>query len=228
MKKKKLQKVCGQKKKPTIIDIFQNQTFVPLEINNRWIEEIKKQIKELPDERKERFKKDYGLSDYDASVLISHKGIADYFEECVKLYKNPKTIANWIMGELLAQIKGKILKADEIPLKPSHLIEILNMIDAGKITGNIGKEIFKEAYITGVSPIEIVNRQNLIQIQDENLIEKVVEEVLKENEKAVNDWKKGKEQTIGFLVGQVMKKTKGKANPNLAKDVLIKYLKDLK
>ncbi|MCM8817899.1 MAG: Asp-tRNA(Asn)/Glu-tRNA(Gln) amidotransferase subunit GatB [Candidatus Omnitrophica bacterium] len=207
---------------------FPEPDLVPIEINNEWIEEIKNQIKELPDERKERFKKDYGLSDYDSSILISHKGIADYFEICVKLYKKPKIIANWIMGELLAQIKGKILKADDIPLKPPHLIEILKMIDEGKITGSIGKEIFKESYQTGISPIEIVNKKNLIQIQDENLLEKVVEEVLKENEKAVSDWKKGKEQAVAFLVGQVMRKTKGKANPNLAKEILIKYLKNLK
>ncbi|MCM8804618.1 MAG: Asp-tRNA(Asn)/Glu-tRNA(Gln) amidotransferase subunit GatB [Candidatus Omnitrophica bacterium] len=207
---------------------FPEPDLVPLEIKDELIEKIRREIEELPDQRKERFKNTYGLSDYDANVLITQKGIADYFEECVKLYKNPKIIANWIMGELLAKIKGKILKAEEIPLKPENLVEILKLIDEGKITGTIGKEIFKESYETGLSPIDIVKKKNLIQIKDEEILIKVVEDVVKENEKAVGDWKKGKEQVIGFLVGQVMRKTSGKANPNVVKEILIEYLKKLK
>ncbi len=207
---------------------FPEPDLVPLEIDEEWIEKIKKEITELPDERKERFKKEYGLSDYDSGVLISQKGIADYFEECVRSYKKPKIVANWIMDQLLAYTKGKVLKSQDIPLKPDYLVEILKLIDEGKITGTIGKEIFRESFETGVSPLEIVNKKNLIQIKDESILEKIVQEVLNENEKAVNDWKNGKEQVLGFLLGQVMKKTEGKANPNLAKNILIEYLKKLK
>ncbi|MCM8772489.1 MAG: Asp-tRNA(Asn)/Glu-tRNA(Gln) amidotransferase subunit GatB [candidate division WOR-3 bacterium] len=207
---------------------FPEPDLVPLEINDGWIEEIRKEIKEMPDERKERFKKDYGISDYDANVLISHKGIADYFEECVKLYNNPKVIANWIMSEILAQIKGKVLKKEEIPLKPEYLVDILKLIEENKITVNTGKEILKEVYNTGLSPCEIVEKKNLLQIQDIELIGKFVEEVIRENEKAINDWKKGKQEVISFLVGQVMRKTKGRANPNIVRNILIEYLKSLK
>jgi aspartyl/glutamyl-tRNA(Asn/Gln) amidotransferase subunit B (EC 6.3.5.-) len=206
---------------------FPEPDLVPLEIDEKWISEIKSQIEELPDERKERFKNQYKLSDYDANVLTSQKGIADYFEECVKLYKNPKIVANWIMDQLLSLTKGKILKASEIPLKPEYLIEILNLIDEGKITQTTGKEIFKESYQKGISPGMIVKEKNLIQIEDREILKKYAEEVIKENEKAVNDWKKGKEQVIGFLVGQVMKKMSGKANPNIVKEILIDYLKKI-
>ena len=206
---------------------FPEPDLVPLEIDEEWISEIKSQIGELPDERKERFKNQYKLSDYDANVLTSQKGIADYFEECVKLYKNPKIVANWIMDQLLSLTKGKILKASEIPLKSEYLIEILNLIDEGKITQTTGKEIFKESYQKGISPGIIVKEKNLIQIEDREILKKYAEEVIKENEKAVNDWKKGKEQVIGFLVGQVMKKMSGKANPNIVKEILIDYLKKI-
>ena len=206
---------------------FPEPDLVPLEIDEKWILEIKSQIGELPDERKERFKNQYKLSDYDANVLTSQKGIADYFEECVKLYKNPKIVANWIMDQLLSLTKGKILKASEIPLKSEYLIEILNLIDEGKITQTTGKEIFKESYQKGIPPGIIVKEKNLIQIEDREILKKYAEEVIKENEKAVNDWKKGKEQVIGFLVGQVMKKMSGKANPNIVKEILIDYLKKI-
>ncbi len=206
---------------------FPEPDLVPLEIDENWILEIKNQIGELPDERRERFKSQYKLSDYDATVLTSQKGIADYFEECVKLYKNPKIVANWIMDQILSLTKGKILKATEIPLKPEYLVEILKFIDEGKITQTIGKEILRESYQTGISPGIIVKERNLIQIEDKEILKKFVEEVIKENEKAVNDWKKGKEQVIGFLVGQVMRKTSGKANPNIVKEILIDYLKKI-
>ncbi|HOK56901.1 MAG TPA: Asp-tRNA(Asn)/Glu-tRNA(Gln) amidotransferase subunit GatB [bacterium] len=207
---------------------FPEPDLVPVEINSEWIEKIKGEIAELPDERKERFKKEYNLSDYDAGVLISQKGIADYFEICVRNYNNPKIIANWIMGELLSLTKGKILNKEEIPLKVENFIEILKMIDEKKITMTVGKEIFKESFMTGEKPSEIVKKRNLIQIEDESIIKNIVNEVLQENQKAIDDWKKGKEQVIGFLVGQVMRKTGGKTNPNIVKEILLDSLKNLK
>ncbi|MCM8786222.1 MAG: Asp-tRNA(Asn)/Glu-tRNA(Gln) amidotransferase subunit GatB [Candidatus Omnitrophica bacterium] len=207
---------------------FPEPDLVPISIDDKWIEEIKKEIGELPEQRKERFKTEYNLSDYDAGVLTSEKGIADYFEECVKYYKNPKIIANWIMSELLSLTKGKILKKEEIPLKAENFVEILKLIEEKKITVSVGKEIFKESYKTGEIPSEIVKKKNLMQIEDESLIEKIAQQVIQENQKAVEDWKKGKEKTIMFLVGQVMRKTGGKANPDIAKKTLIEHLNKLK
>lgn len=207
---------------------FPEPDLVPILITEEWIEKLKREIGELPDERKSRFEKEYGLSAYDAKVLTSQKGIADYFEECVKLYSNPKIIANWIMGEILALVKGKILSKDKIPLPPKFLVEILKLIDERKITMMTGKEILKESYEKKISPLQIVKDKNLLQIEDREVLEKVADEVLLENKKAVEDFLKGKEQVIGFLIGQVMRKTGGKANPGMVKEIILKYLKGKK
>lgn len=206
---------------------FPEPDLVPIEISYEWIEKIKKEIGQLPEEKKERFKKEYSLSDYDAKVLTSQKGIADYFEKCIKIYNKPKLVANWIMGEILALIKGRIKRAEDIPLKPEFLIEVVKLIEEGKITGIIGKEVLKEAFEKNISPYKIVKERNLIQIVDENFLNKFVEQVINENKKAIQDFKKGKTQVIGFLIGQVIRKTGGKANPNIVKEILLEYLKKI-
>ena len=204
---------------------FPEPDLVPVEINAEWIEKVKETIGELPAERKERFMKDYNLSDYDATLLTSKKEIGDYFEKCVKKFNKPKTVANWIMGDLMAILKEKKIKINNSPMTPDYLVELLTLIEEKKITGTIGKEVLVDVFETGKSPSEIVKEKNLVQIQDENFISKVIEEVVKENPKPVEDYKKGKEKAIGFLIGQVMKKTKGKANPQIVRELLVEHLK---
>ncbi|MCD6407704.1 Asp-tRNA(Asn)/Glu-tRNA(Gln) amidotransferase subunit GatB [bacterium] len=206
---------------------FPEPDLVPVEINAEWIEKVKETIGELPSERKERFMRDYNLSDYDATLLTSKKEIGDYFEKCVKKFNKPKIVANWIMGDLMAILKEKKIKINNSPMTPDYLVELLTLIEEKKITGTIGKEVLVDVFETGKSPSEIVKEKNLIQIQDEDFISKVIEEVVKENPQPVEDYKKGKEKAIGFLIGQVMKKTKGKANPQIVRELLIEHLKKI-
>lgn len=206
---------------------FPEPDLVPVEIDREWIERVKKTIGELPAERKERFIKNYDLSDYDALLLTSKKEIGDYFEKCLEKFNKSKIVANWIMGDLMAILKEKKIEINNSPMTPEYLVELLTLIDEKKITGTIGKEVLVDVFETGKSPSEIVKEKNLVQIQDEDFISKVIEEIIKANPQPVEDYKNGKEKAIGFLIGQVMKKTKGKANPQIVKKVLIEYLKKI-
>jgi len=205
---------------------FPEPDLVPLKIDKELIEKIKSQIGELPEEKLNRFKNQYNLSYYDASVLTSKKEIADYFETCLSYLSNPKILTNWIMGDLMALTKEKKIKFDENPVSPKLLTELVKLVIDGKITGTIGKEILKEVFNTGKTPSEIIKEKNLVQIQDEDFLTKIVKEVLEENPKAISDYKEGKKQAIGFLIGKVMQKTKGKANPNKTQEIIIKYIKE--
>ncbi|RKY31272.1 MAG: Asp-tRNA(Asn)/Glu-tRNA(Gln) amidotransferase GatCAB subunit B [Candidatus Omnitrophota bacterium] len=204
---------------------FPEPDLLPLTIDDKMIETIKKQIGELPGERKERFCKQYNLSQYDAEILTSKKEIGDYFEKCVKLLNQPKVIANWIMGDLMALLKEKKAKINETKLTPELLTEIISLVINNKITANVGKELLVEVFETGKSPKKIVEEKKLLQIEDDGFIIKVAEQVLEENKKAVEDYKKGKEKVIGFLIGKVMEKTKGKANPQKTQQILKELLK---
>jgi len=205
---------------------FPEPDLVPLKIDKELIEKIKSQIGELPEEKLNRFKNQYNLSHYDASVLTLKKEIADYFETCLSYLSNPKILANWIMGDLMALTKEKKIKFDENPVTPKLLTELVKLVIDGKITGTIGKEILKEVFNTGKTPSEIIKEKNLVQIQDEDSLIRIVKEVLEENPKAISDYKEGKTQAIGFLIGKVMQKTKGKANPNKTQEIIIKYIKE--
>ena len=206
---------------------FPEPDLPPLSINKSQLERAANEIPELPTIRKKRFIKEYNLPDYDASLLTSQKAMADYFEKSVSLLSEPKLISNWIMTELLAILKEKKVMIKDSPLKPESLVEIVELQKEGKVTGQIAKEIFRESFRTGERPTEILKRKGGTQISDEDLISKVIEELLKDKPKAVEDYKKGKEKAIGFLVGMVMSKTKGRANPQLVTRLLKERLKSL-
>jgi len=204
---------------------FPEPDLLPVEIDDDFMKRVEREIGELPEERRERIKREYNLPDYDIDVLMSKKIIIDYYEECGKIFKNYKMISNWIMGEIMALIKEEREINIFEKIAPEKFIGLLNMIKKGKITSTVGKEVLKEVFRTGMSPEEIVKEKNLLQIDDESFIKTMVKEVIEENPKAVDDYKKGKEKVIGFLVGQVMKKAKGKANPSLVKNTFEKILK---
>jgi len=204
---------------------FPEPDLLPVEIDDDFMKRVERKIGELPEERKERIKREYNLPDYDIDVLMSKKIIIDYFEECGKIFKNYKMISNWIMGEIMALIKEEREINIFEKIAPEKFIGLLNMVEKSKITSTVGKEVLKEVFKTGRSPEEIVKEKNLLQIDDESFIETMVKEVIEENPKAVDDYRKGKEKVIGFLVGQVMKKAKGKANPSLVKNTFEKILK---
>jgi aspartyl-tRNA(Asn)/glutamyl-tRNA(Gln) amidotransferase subunit B len=167
----------------------------------------------------------YGLPKYDSEVLTSSIELADYFELCARETGDAKIVSNWIMSELLRAIKGDDREIKDCPVSPSDLTELLKMIKDGTISGKIGKDVFKEMYREGKSARAIVKDKGLIQISDEAEIAAIIKQVLKGNPEQVAKYKEEKEQLLGFFVGQVMKKTKGKANPRLVNEILEKALK---
>jgi aspartyl-tRNA(Asn)/glutamyl-tRNA(Gln) amidotransferase subunit B len=199
---------------------FPEPDLVPLIIEEKWIEEIERNLPELPKEKKERFIKEYQIPEYDAEIITTSKPLANYYEDCVRLYPNPKVVSNWIMGELMHRLKTDKKGIEECPVTPELLAAMLRMIEVGTISGKIAKTVFEEMYLTCEEPEKIVKRKGLLQLSDKEEILKVIERVLVKNKKDVADYKKGKAKVFGFLVGQVMKETKGNANPKLVNDIL--------
>jgi len=204
---------------------FPDPDLVPIRIDGLWIEEIRRSLPELPDEKKERFVREYGIPEYDAEILISTKAMASYYEESVRLFPEPKTVSNWMMGDLLRELKRDEKEIDQSLLTPLHLAEMLSMIKEGAISGKIAKDVFEEMYRSGERPGKIVKDKGWVQILDEAEITNAIERVIKANPKQVEDYQQGKEKVFGFFVGEVMKLTKGKANPKLVNELLRKKLK---
>ena len=199
---------------------FPDPDLLPLMVDDDWIKSIKKTLPELPHEKKERFKKEYSLPSYDADILTSIRGIADYFEKCVKEFPDPKQVSNWIMGSLLGLLNAQGKAIEETPVSAQDLAELLNLIQEGIISGKIAKTVFEEMAQTGKPPKEIVEKKGLVQLTDPDVIEKVVEKVLADSSREVEDYKNGKTKLFGYFVGQVLKETKGKANPKVVNDIL--------
>jgi aspartyl-tRNA(Asn)/glutamyl-tRNA(Gln) amidotransferase subunit B len=204
---------------------FPDPDLVPLMVEEKWIEEIKQSLPELPDDKKERFIKDYGIPEYDAEILTSTKAMANYYEECVRHFPEPKTVSNWMMGDFLRELKRDEREIDQCPVTPPHLAEMLSMVKNGTISGKIAKDVFEEMYRTGEEPGKIVKDKGWTQIVDKTEIEKAIETTIEANPKQVEDYQNGKEKLFGFFVGEVMKQTKGKANPKLVNELLKKKLK---
>ena len=203
---------------------FPDPDLVPIMIDEAWVEELRKTIPELPEQKRERFVKNYKIPEYDAGVLTSSKPLADYFEQCTALFPQPKTISNWMMGDLLRELKKDGRNIVDCPVLPSALVDLLKLIESGTISGNIAKGIFEEMYQTQKSAGSIVDEKGLKQITDSSAIEKIVAEVLQANPSQVEEFKGGKEKVLGFLVGQVMKASKGKANPAMVNKLLKKKM----
>ena len=203
---------------------FPEPDLVPIEVEPSWIEQIKTQIVELPDSRQQRFINQYGLPEYDADLLISERAMAEWFEQVVKLGADPKTVSNWMMGELTKLLNEENKQIEECGLKPEDLVGLLDLINKGIISGKIAKTVFEEMYKTGKNADTIVKEKGLVQISDEADIEKAVDEVLEKNHKEVERFKAGDEKLMGFFVGQIMKATKGKANPKIVNELLKKKL----
>ena len=199
---------------------FPDPDLVPVVLDEAWVEEIKKTIPELPEQKRERFAIEYSLPEYDAGVLTSSRELANYFEKCTSLFSKPKIISNWIMGDLLRELNKSNQVISECPVSPSALVNLLKLIDEDVISGNIAKSVFEEMYQTGKEPITIVDEKGLKQITDDKAIDKMVEGVLQANLSQVDEYKGGKEKVLGFLVGQVMKASKGKANPGTVNKLL--------
>jgi len=204
---------------------FPEPDLVPLRLTKEMVEEIKKSLVELPQVREERFVKEYNLPEYDAKVLTSSKDIADYFEKCVSLYNKPKSISNFVMVELLGLLNANNMEILESPIKPESLVKLIKLIDEGVISSKIAKVVFEEMFYTKKDPELIVKEKGLVQITDEKTITQMVEKVIKDNPKIVEEYKGGKEKVLGNLVGQVMKMSNGKANPQIVNKILREKIK---
>jgi aspartyl-tRNA(Asn)/glutamyl-tRNA(Gln) amidotransferase subunit B len=204
---------------------FPEPDLVPFTISRETVDEIKKTLPELPKGRAKRFVKDFGLSEYDAFVLVQEKILANYYEECLVEKVNPKLVSNWIQSELLALLKVNRLGITESPIKPKDLAGLIRLIENNTISGKIAKDVLPEMFETGKSAEAIVKEKGLVQVTDTKLIEEVADRVIAANPKSAADFKAGKMNALGFLVGQVMKETQGKANPKLANEILTKKLK---
>ncbi len=204
---------------------FPEPDIPPFTLSKEYIEEIKKELPELPGAKVERFVKDYGITEYDASVLSEDISKADFFEETVKICNEPKLAANWINVELAARLNNAgIENVRESAVTPALLGKMLGMIKKGIISGKIAKTVFDDMFTSGKDPEQIVSEKGLVQITDTGAIEASVDKVLSANEKIVAEIKGGKESALGFLVGAVMKETRGKANPQMVNEILRKKI----
>jgi aspartyl-tRNA(Asn)/glutamyl-tRNA(Gln) amidotransferase subunit B len=204
---------------------FPDPDLVPMIIDRQWVERVRESLPELPDRRKARYVSEYGLPEYDAAVITSTRELADYFEACLQEYPNAKAVGNWIMGDLSRLLNAGGMEITRCRIRPGQLAEMLKMMDKGTISGKIAKAVFEDMFETGRGPEEIVREKGLVQISDEGAIGPVIDEILAANPKVVDDFRAGKEKALGFLVGQVMKSTRGKANPEMVNKMLKEKIK---
>ncbi len=199
---------------------FPDPDLVPIVINEDWVAELQNTMLELPEQKRERFIKSYGIPEYDVGVLTSSKHLADYFEQCASLFPHPKIISNWLMGDLLRELKKDGKNIADCPVSPSALVDLLKLINSGTISGKIAKVVLEEMYQTQQLPDSIIEKKGLKQITDSSAIEKIVDQIIESNPSQVEEFKGGKEKVIGYLVGQVMQASKGKANPSMVNKLL--------
>ena len=203
---------------------FPEPDLVELYIDDEWKEEIRASIPELPDARKARYVEEVGLPAYDAHVLTLTKEMSDFFEATVADGADAKLTSNWLMGEVLAYLNKQQKELKDVALTPAGLSKMVQLIEKGTISSKIAKKVFNELIEKGGDPEEIVKAKGLVQISDEGTLRKVVTEILDNNEQSIEDFKNGKDRAIGFLVGQIMKATKGQANPPLVNKILLEEI----
>lgn len=203
---------------------FPDPDLVPLNLEQAWIDGFKSSLPELPAVRARRFSTVYGLPEYDAGLLTASKGMADYFEACVKQFDQPKTVSNWVMGELTRELNNAGIDISASPVTPERLVSVLRMVENGTISLKVARELFPEIYRSGKPPEQIVQEKGLTQVSDEGALDAIIDEVLLKSPTQVAQFKEGKQQVLGFLVGQVMKASGGKANPGKVNELLRKKL----
>jgi len=206
---------------------FPEPDLVPILLSKEFIDDIEAKMPELPEERMKRFMSSYGLPRYDAEVLVSSKALADFFEECAKLYDKPKEISNWMMSDLLRYLYENNLEIQESKITPPKLVDMIRLIDEEVISGKIAKRILPQIIVTGKKPLKIVEEEGLTKITDLGLLNKLIRKVFAENPKAVED-ALSDEKAAHFLIGQLMKATKGRADPSLANQMVREELIKIK
>ncbi|MBW1991136.1 MAG: Asp-tRNA(Asn)/Glu-tRNA(Gln) amidotransferase subunit GatB [Deltaproteobacteria bacterium] len=203
---------------------FPDPDLVPVKVEATWLEELRRSLPELPAARAARFQRDFGLPAADAEVLTSDKALADYFEACLKEFPQPKKVANWIMSELLREVKKEEAGIAALRVSPQHLGRLLALVERGDISGKIAKTVFDEMVATGKDPEAIIQEKGLVQISDVEALEALAREIIVAHPKEAADFRAGKTKVLGFFVGQLMKKTRGQANPRLANEIFQRLL----
>lgn len=203
---------------------FPDSDLQPMQIPTEWMEQIRSRQPEFQEERAARYEEQYGLPAYDASILTQTKHMADMFEQTADLCGNPKKTANWLMGEGLRLLKEKGMEAEDMDFTPKHLADLIQAVEGGKINQANAKKVFAKILEDDVEPIAYMEKEGLLMVSDSGAIEAAVDQVLAENPKTVEEFHSGKEKVLGFLVGQVMKKMRGKADPGLVNELLRKKL----
>ncbi|NPV76700.1 MAG: Asp-tRNA(Asn)/Glu-tRNA(Gln) amidotransferase subunit GatB [Anaerolineae bacterium] len=204
---------------------FREPDLLPVRIHEEWKQKVLSKLPELPLERRNRFINQYGLPEYDADILTGDRSLSEYFETAVKTYSgDPKRVSNWLMNDVLRMLNESGLTADQLKLTPQFLAEIIKLVDAGTINNNTGKNLLEKVQQTGRPPAKLVEEEGLARVSDDSAIRSVCQEVLAESPKEVESYKSGKVTLIGWFVGQVMKKMRGKADPNIARKILEELL----
>ena len=190
------------------------------------LKQVRDILPELPDQKKKRFMDDYGLSSYEAGVLTQTRDLAFFYEEVVENINDPRLVSNWVMGDVLRRLKEEELEIDSLKFEAKDLGDLISLVKDDKINNNTGKKVLREMFESGKKPKEIVEEKGLVQISDESQLVEMVENILDENPKSIEDFKNGKDRAIGFLVGQIMKASRGKANPQKVNEILMEKIKN--
>lgn len=206
---------------------FPEPDLVPIVLENDYVDRIREELPELPEIRMKRYMSEWGLPEYDAGVITAVLPMAEFFEGCVREYRgDPKTVSNWVMGELMRILNEKGMGAEQIPFGPGYLAQLLKLVEGGTVSSSAAKKVFTEMFETGEEPQTLVKRMGLVQISDESELTEVIRKVMDANPQSVEDYRGGTEKAMGFLVGQTMRETKGKANPALVNKILQQLLKE--
>lgn len=205
---------------------FPEPDLPPIHISDDWIEEVRASIPEMPDKRRERYTQDWGIPAYDAGVLTQTKEMSDFYDATVAAGADPKLAANWLMGEVNAYLNSKQVELSDTVLTPEHLATMIKLIEDETISSKIAKKVFKEIITNDTEPKAWVESKGMVQLSDPAKLQPIIDEVLDNNEQSIEDFKNGKDRAIGFLVGQIMKKTRGMANPKMVNKLLMASLKE--
>ena len=203
---------------------FPEPDLVPVVISDEWLAEIKSRQPELRDEKRLRYKEEYGIPEYDIDILTSEKKLADIFEETIALGCKPKEVSNWLMVETMRLLKEADMDASDLSFSPKNLAALIGLVEQGKINRTVAKEVFEVLFREDMDPVSYVEEKGLIMVQDEDALRSTIEEIVKNNPQSVEDYRSGKKKAMGFLVGQTMKAMKGKADPALVNKILAEIL----
>lgn len=203
---------------------FPEPDLAPIILSEEYIQNLKDNLPEMPHIKKERYMKDFDLPEYDADILTSSIKTAKFFEEANDICNNPKAVSNWIMGDFARMLNEKEIEIDESKVTAQNLAELITLIDKGTISSKIAKQVFEDMFETGENAKDIVEKKGLVQMSDEGAIKEIVQKVVDANPQSIADYKAGKDRAIGFLVGQIMKETKGKANPQIVNKLLLEII----